>query len=502
VTVRVTISRSDFKFGPFCIAVGQLRDVSPLLQSFIEETAALIRPKELLFCNLDNHPDLGNSQDYVDCLACVHDYPAQKVVYLRLSRNSELIVSHELGHICVAGGDAESWSLADLGFTSGWMPPPLQQFLTRTANLVSDVAANKRAHVRGFDTRPLLLLQLHCHMEDCRSLDRRIHPSRLDIVHRAAQLASTAIFQEFCSLTAEESRCLAKVCDFYDDWHPGIRRLARQVRDAIQTNGYEKRAQVVRSVKQVLTLLIDAFELQLTDGPDSTGPNAAVRYDHEVLCIPEEVRARERANPYAHVRAFLNDDLRQRVAIAESAQHRFVKGFLKGAEAEKLCCEATAQFRLGHLEVAEAKAVAVLNYEHRHPAAYHLLGQISRHRGRLDVAKQCFLVALEKSAEFNRGYEDFAAAAFGDGDHEYTIGKLAFLLDAHPTQWDNPRVHEYLGRSFLASGDSKNAVNAFKNVVRLEPTSQAAMQLLHNAERRFELEYSGQARKGEPHAHG
>ncbi len=491
--MHVVVCRNNFKFGPFCIGVGQLHDVSPRLRAFVEETEQLIRPKELLFCNLDSHPDLASSPEYADCLACVHDYPFYKVVYLRLSQNPELIVAHELGHICVAGGEAESWSIADLGFTNGWMPPPLKQFLTRTANLISDVAANKRAHTRGFDTRPLLLLQLHCHVEDCRALDRGTHPSRLDIVHRAAQLASTAIFQEFCPLTAEENRCLAAVCDYYDSWHPGIRRLARQVRDAIRGHGYEKRDQVVKSVKTVLELLIDTFELELTDGPDTAGSKAAVRYDPQVLCIPEEVRAREQANPYAYIRPFLNDDVRRRVAVAEAAQNRFAQGFIKGAEAEKLCCEAAEKFRQGLLEDAEAKAVAVLQYEHRHPAAYHLLGRISKQKGKLDIAKQCFLVALEKSAEFSRGYEDFAVTALEAGDHEYAIAKLTFLLNERPALWGNARIHEYLGRSFLETGDIKNAVNAFKNALRLEPTSQVAKRLLYSAERRLEHKEPTQA---------
>ena len=481
--MRVAVSKDDFKFGPFCLGVGRLCDVSPRLRAFIEETEQTVHPKELLFCNLDDHPDLAGSTNYADCLACVRDYPFYKVIYLRLSQNPELIVAHELGHICVACGEAESWSLADLGFTNGWMPPPLKQFLTKTANLVSDVAANKRAHARGFDTRPLLLLQLRCHVEDCCNLDLGTHPSRLDIVHRAVQLASTAIFQEFCPLTPEEDRCLAEVCDCYDGWHPAIRRLAWQVRDAIREHGYEKRDEVVKSVKAVLGLLVDALDLCMAGGP-----SAAVRYDPEKLCIPEEVRARERTNPYAFTRPLLNPDLHRRVATAEAAQHRFTQEFLRGTEAEKLCCQAAEDFRRGLLEDAEAKAVATLKCERWHPAAYHLLGRINKERRELDTAKKCFRVALEKPTEFNRGYEGFAAAAFEAGDHGYAIANLTSLLKERPAQWGNARIHEYLGRSFLASGDTRNAANAFKNVLLLESENGQARQLLHNAEIRLEHE--------------
>jgi tetratricopeptide (TPR) repeat protein len=332
------------------------------------------------------------------------------------------------------------------------------------------------------------LFQLRCHVEDCRDLDIGVHPSRLDIVHRAAQLASTAIFEEFCPLTAEERHCLAKVGDYYDGWHPEIRRLARQVRDTIREHGYETRDQVVKSVKAVLSLLIDAFDLRLTDGRGTSGEMAAVRYDPELLCIPEDIRARERANPYALIRPFLSDDLQRKAAVAEAAQNRFIRGFLRGAEAERLCCEAALKYRQGLLEAAEAKAVAALKYEHRHPAVYHLLGRISKRRGKLDVAKECFLVALERSEEFNRGYEDFAAAAFEAGDHEYAIAKLKFLLGERPALWGNARIHEYIGRSFLASGDVKNAVNAFKNLLKLEPANQTAIALLRSTERQLECE--------------
>lgn len=331
----VEVTEKDFHFASFHLKVGKLRAISSKLQGFIEECEAAIGRKELLFCNLDDHPDYAQSDEQRENLACVRDYPFYKVVYLRMSQNPELIVAHELGHVCLTEGEEDSWGFADLGFSTEWLPPAVRRFISRMANLVSDVGANRRAHVRGFDMQPLLLYQLRSLVEGCQETDLEAMPSRLDITFRAAQLASTAVFQTFCSLTQQEHLCLKTVCDFYDRWHPAIRDLAKEIRDSILENGYEKRDGVVASIKAIIQQVTDALELKLGDGGGTTGQTFSVRYDPAAFCIPQEVIDGERANPYALTRPFLRPEVQREVGRAEHAQAQFVQAFFKGLEAEE-----------------------------------------------------------------------------------------------------------------------------------------------------------------------
>ena len=459
--MRVHITFDDFHFADHHLKMGDLVDVSDHLQSFIEETRQAIKPKSLLFCNLDDYPELDRNPDFSQALACVHDYASHKVVYLRISQNPELIVAHELGHLCVSDPNDDDWYLPDIGFSGEWpMPPHLSQFIHRTANTITDIAANKRAHARGFNVKPLFAMQLKCLLDDCRALDRHSFPCGLDIVHRAMQIASTLLFKEFFPFLWDEGLCLMRICDFYDSWTFEIRDLAKEIRDTILACGYEKREQLTECIERVLRLVFGKMPTFID------GSHVFAAYQPDKFRIPKHIRERERANSYVPHRLHLGVHIQKQIAESEYAQNTFAQVFHRASEAEKLFLQGQEAFRLGLLEDAQKKVASALQHISRHKPAYHLLGRIALQRGDLDTAKMCFLVALEMPTQYLLAYEHFATTAFEAGDHRFTARNLLGLAKLDRIAEGLHRVHEYIGRSSLALGEKKLAALAFENARR------------------------------------